>query len=320
MGNILVSVVIVNYNGKELLKIAIESIKKSKFKDYEILVVDNTSTDGSQDFIKRKYSYVKLVENKVNLGYSGINEAIKFCKGKYILFLNNDIKIDKQCIGNLIKVIESDNSIGMTAPKLINYYNKKLVSGGTWLSRAFYNGHIKGDGKSKNLEIPYLGVGLIRKSIVENYGYLFDPDYFIYGEDVDLGLRIRLLNKKAVSVGGAVLYHMHAATMKKSSKAFTTFLMERNLLITFFKILSTKNIIFFMPYLLLARFIAIIRDLAALKISVAISRLKAIFFILINFNLVLKKRRQIQKFRKASDAYILEVFSEKYLFKPKFIV
>ena len=205
------------------------------------------------------------IRNKTNLGYSGINEAIKYCRGKYILFLNNDIKIDSQCISNLVKVIESNNSIGMATPKLINYYDKKLVSGGTWLSRAFYNGHIEGNLKSENKEIPYLGVGLIRKSIVDNYRYIFDPDYFIYAEDVDLGLRVRLLGKKTIMVNNAILYHMHAATMNKVSKAFTTFLMERNLLITFFKILSIQNIIFFLPYLLFARFIAIVKDIIALK-------------------------------------------------------
>ncbi len=320
MGNILVSAVIVNYNGKGLLRVAIDSIKKSKFKNYEIIVVDNASTDGSKDFIKRNYSDVKIVENKTNLGYSGINEAIKYCIGKYILFLNNDIKIDSQCISDLVKVMESDNSIGMTAPKLINYYDKKLVSGGTWLSRAFYNGHIKGDGKSKNSEIPYLGVGLIRKSIVDKYGYIFDPDYFIYGEDVDLGLRVRLLGKKTIMVNNAILYHMHAATMKKSSKAFTTFLMERNLLTTYFKILSTKNIILYFPYALFARFGAIIKDLVTLRISLAISRIRAIFFVLVNFNSISKKRNQTQKIREADDSFIFEVFNEKYLFKPKFIV
>ena len=152
------------------------------------------------------------------------------------------------------------------------------------------------------------------------FGYLFDPDYFIYAEDLDLGLRIRLNGKKLVFGPNSIMYHMHAVTMQKKSEAFSTFLMERNLLTTFFKILSVKNIILLMPYVLFARFFAIAKDLLTLKFNLVFSRLKAIFFVLYNFNLILKKRRHTQKFRKADDDYILNIFTEKYLFRPKFIV
>ena len=72
-----VSIVIVNYNGKKLLKTILESIKKSSFRSYELIVLDNNSVDGSQQFIKKNYKNVKLVANKKNLGYSGINSAMQ---------------------------------------------------------------------------------------------------------------------------------------------------------------------------------------------------------------------------------------------------
>lgn len=320
MKNGLVSVIIVNYNGKNLIKTVLSSIKKSSYNYFETIIVDNDSTDGSQEFIKKNYGAVKLVENKENLGYSGINSALKHCKGEYILFLNNDMEIDRECISNLVSSIQSDEKAAMAAPKLINFYNKSLQSGGTWVSRAFYNGHIRGGGDDKSKEIPYLGVGLIKKEFVGMFGYLFDPDYFIYAEDLDLGLRIRLNGKKILFEPSAVLYHMHAATTKKAGGALTTYLMERNLLTTFFRVLSVKNTLLYLPYVLCARFVAIIKDMATLKVNLAFSRIKAILFILLHLNSILKKRHQIQKFRKADDAYILKVFSEKHLFKPKFIV
>ena len=319
MSKISVSIIIANYNGKNLLKTIIDSIKSSSFKSYEIMIVDNASTDGSRQFVKKHYKDVKLIANKRNLGYSGINSALKYCKGRYILFLNNDIELDKNCIKNLVAAVEPED-VAMSAPKLINFYDNNLKSNGTWVSRAFYNGHIKGNGNSIAKEIPYLGVGLIKKEFVGMFGYLFDPDYFIYAEDLDLGLRIRLNGKKTMFVPNAIMYHMHAVTMQHTSKAFTAYLMERNLLMTFFKILSIKNIILYLPYALFIRSIAMLRDLAILRVSIALSRLRAILFILLNFGFVLKKRMQVQKFRKANDSYILKVFSEKYLFKPKFIV
>ncbi len=77
MSKISVSIIIANYNGKNLLKTIIDSIKSSSFKSYEIMIVDNASTDGSRQFVKKHYKDVKLIANKRNLGYSGINTALK---------------------------------------------------------------------------------------------------------------------------------------------------------------------------------------------------------------------------------------------------
>ena len=315
-----VSIVIVNYNGKSLLDTLLKSISKLSYKNREVILVDNNSSDGSQKFIKKNYKKVKLVENKNNLGYSGINSAIKFCKGKYILFLNNDMELDKNSVSELVKAINPDRDIAMAAPRLVNFYDKRLKSGGTWLSRAFYNGHIQGTGNENAKEIPYLGVGLIRKDFVDLFGYLFDPDYFIYGEDVDLGLRIRLCGKKILFEPKSTMYHMHSVTMQKQSKSFSAYLMERNLLITFFKNLELKSIVLLLPYVKLMRFIAIIKDIFTLRPDLACARLKALLWVLFNFNKILKKRNETQKFRKVDDSYILKIFSEKYMFKEKFIV
>jgi len=315
-----ISIVIVNYNGKSLLDTLLKSISKLTYKNYEIIVVDNNSADGSRDFIRTNFKKVKIIENKSNLGYSGINSVIRHCKGDYILFLNNDMELEKNSLKELVKTIESDKDCVLAAPRLVNFYDKNIKSGGTWLSRAFYSGHIRGTGKEKTMEIPYMGVGLIRKDFVRMFGYLFDPDYFIYGEDVDLGLRIRLTGKKTLFEPKSIMHHMHSVTMQKKSKAFSTYLMERNLLITFFKILSVKNLILYMPYLKFARLIAIIRDILSLRFDLAFARIKAHFWVLFNFNKFLIKRNETQKFRKADDNYILRVFSEKYIFKKKFNV
>lgn len=317
----IVSIVIVNYNGKDLIKLILESVKEINFNHYyEVFVVDNNSTDDSQEYIKKNYPKVKLIQNKKNLGYSGINSALKYCKGEYILFLNNDMKLDKNCINKLIETIKSDKNVAMAVPKLINFYNKTLKSGGTWVSRAFYNGHIKGNGNETIKEIPYLGVGLIKKDYVDTFGYLFDPDYFIYAEDLDLSLRMRLLGYKTMFVPNAIIYHIHAATTKKGRKSNMTFLLERNLLITFFKILSLKNILLLMPYVFGMRIVGIAKDLLAFNVSNLIARLHAMIWILFNFNLIIKKRKETQKFRKVDDVFILKVFSEKYMFKEKFLI
>ena len=155
---------------------------------------------------------------------------------------------------------------------------------------------------------------MIRKDIVYKFGYLFDEDYFIYAEDLDLGLRVRLLGYKVVHVPDAVIYHMHSATLRKNSRYKLTYLMERNLLYTFVKIFSMKNIFVFLPYVLAMRIIAIFKDILSLKFMNAGARLIAIFNVMINIQHLIKKRSLIQKLRKKDDNFLLKVFSEQYLF------
>lgn len=108
----------------------------------------------------------------------------------------------------------------------MNYFNKNIKSCGTGVSRSFYNGHFK-CAKDFRKEIPYDGVALIRKEIVDKFGYLFDQDYFIYAEDMDLGLRTRLLGYKVVHIPEAVIYHIHAITISRNKKYKLTYLTER---------------------------------------------------------------------------------------------
>lgn len=317
----LVSIIVVNYNGRHLLQEAFESIYSAiKGINAEVILLDNNSTDGSIDFARKNFRKIKIAKNSKNLGYSGINNALPHCKGDFIVFLNNDIMLDNKCIKIMLDLMQSDNEIFQAAPGLVNYYDKSLKSGGTWLSRAFYNGHIKGSGKEKTREIPYLGVGMLRKEYFSHFNYIFDPDYFIYAEDVDLGLRIRLIGKKVVFAPDAVLYHKHSATMQNVQDSRKTFLLERNLLTTFLKVMPFSRILLCLPYILAARAVIISGNLLTAKFGIASARIKAIIWVLANLSRILKKRSEVQALRKAGSRHIMEIFSEKYLFSGKFIV
>jgi len=313
-----VSVVFVNYNGKEMLLSAIASLKKSSFHDFETIVVDNASKDGSVVAVEKKFSSVKIIKNKENLGYTGINTAMKSCRGEYILFLNNDIEIEKDAIKNLVDVLDENSDAALAVPKLVNFYDRKIDSAGTWVSRSFYNGHFRSSSASKKItEIPYMGIGLIRKEIITKFGYLFDPDYFIYAEDLDLGIRIRLLGMKTLYVPDSTVYHMHSQTMKSVANSRKTYLMERNLLSTFYKNMAFENLILFFPYVYAMRLATILRDIFTLKFSTAFARIRAIFSVFFMLGKIMEKRKKVQFLRKVSDSYILEAFSEKYLFSKK---
>ena len=321
MKKAVVSILIINYNGKHLLKIILDSIKKLSFQNYEIVVVDNNSTDGSQDFIKKNYKKVIIVQNDENLGTSGINSGLPYCNGKYIFYLNNDIQLEKNCLSILYEIIESNPSIGLVAPRIINFYNRNIKSGGYWLSRSFYAGHYLQDKtKAKNkalVEIPYAGVFLFRKEIAAKLGYLFDHHYFIYAEDLDFCLRARLLGYKVVLAPDAVIYHMHAATIGKQKSYKSVYFLERNLLSTFLKVLSFKSILVLSPYVVAMRFLAVIRNILRFQFMNALARIRAILWVLLHSNIIYEKRLKLQKMRKVNDKELLRLFSEKYLFKSK---
>lgn len=314
-----VSLVVVNYNGEDIIKTCLNSLIKIDYpKDkHEIIVVDNASTDKSVSIIKNFFS-VRLIQNKENLGYVGVNSSLKKVQGEYIFILNNDIELKRNCLKDAVDVIRKDDSIGVIAPKLINYYSRKAESSGTWVSRSFYSGHYSDPSEKKKIkEIPYQGVELIRTDITKKFGYIYDPDYFIYAEDLDLSLRFRLLGYKTVYVPEAIIYHMHAATTKKAKSHKMTFLMEKNLLTTFLKVCSLKNLFLLLPYVIIVRIAAASKDIISLNFMSSYSRIKAIFWTFFHLKIILSKRKTLQGMRVKDDRFLFKIFTEKYLFKKK---
>ena len=157
--------------------------------------------------------------------------------------------------------------------------------------------------------------------MIKKFGYLFDGDYFIYAEDLDLGLRIRLLGMKTVQINDALNFHMHSLTMKKYSTRYkTTFLLERNLLTTLFRIFSVPTTIKLLAYAMILRVLIISRDILTLNFKSAAARITAIISVLISLGRILGKRKKLQSMRNANDDYILKIFTEKYLFRKHFNV
>ncbi|MBN4049062.1 glycosyltransferase family 2 protein [archaeon AH-315-M20] len=315
-----ISFVVLSHNDGEVVMNAVKSIKKLKTKyRFNIFVVDNGSKDDTPDIVKKTFKDINVIKLPKNIGTAAYDKAIKKSKSKYIYFTGCDIEVKNDMLDKLVDFLEKNEDIVQAAPKFVDFHNRKKIDvGGTWLSRSFYSGIFKDNTLgNKNIEIPYVGTGLIRADFIKKFGYLFDNDYFFYGEDVDLGLRIRLLDFKIYYVPKAIVYHIGSASRKIHKPSYLTFLMERNLLRTFFTSLSIKNIVLLEPYVFLMRFIAIIRDIITLKFTDAFARIHAIFWIILNFSLIMKKRQIIQKMRKVDDKILFKLFSEKYLFKSR---
>ena len=258
----LASVIIVNWNGKDYLKACLDSLKPQSYPNFEVIVVDNGSNDGSVEFLNQHYlPFVKVIVNRENLGFSGGNNAgIHAAKGKYILLLNNDTEADDRWIEELINEAEKDRTVGMCASKIYSFYHRNIIDvAGHLLYRDGLNrgrGRLDEDvGQYDVVEEVFFPSGcaaLYRKEMLDKIG-LFDETFFAYGDDTDIGLRGRVAGWKCIYVPTAIVYHRYSGSTSAYSPQ-KAFWVERNrvwILIKYFPI----SMILTSPFYTLIRFI-----------------------------------------------------------------
>ena len=257
----LVSIVILNWNGKKHLLKCLASLRKVTYKPLEVIVVDNHSTDDSVLSVKKKFSLVKVVVNSTNRGYSGgNNDGIAVSRGKYVFILNNDTEVEKNFLDPLVALMESDASIACVQPKLV-YGDKRtmLNAVGSYFTSTGFLYHY---GYRKDARLPqynerlmiYSAKGaamMLRKSALDRVG-LFDEDFFIYFEETDLCHRLWLAGYKIVYEPVSLIYHYEAVdTHRQMKSSRIMFLSYRNRIASFVKNLSAKSLGRILPVLVL---------------------------------------------------------------------
>ncbi|MFA6548434.1 MAG: glycosyltransferase family 2 protein [Candidatus Margulisiibacteriota bacterium] len=232
----LISIVIVNHNSKSYLTECFASLKKQTFEDYEVIFIDNGSTDGSTEYIKSNFSdFTRLIRLQNNCGFAEANNiGIRTARGKYVVLLNNDTKADPFWLQELIRAAEKDEQIGMCASKILFMREPTMIDStgmgiypdGTskqrgWkeLDRGQYDNHL-------DILLPSGCAALYRREMLDQIG-LFDERFFAYCEDTDLGLRARLAGWKCRFVPKAIVYHLYAGSWRLYPLR-KIFLIERN--------------------------------------------------------------------------------------------
>jgi len=231
--NPLVSVIVLNYNAGELLLNCIESIKKSTYKNLEIIVVDNISTDKSQKACKEKYPDIKLIQNDENFGYcEGNNIGIRDAKGDYIIILNPDTIVESNWIEELISAYNKFGE-GLYQPKHLSLNEKTVYMSAGNMLNIFGFGYAREKGNrdenqfNKIEEIGYAsGTCLFTSSAVLKKVGLFDPFIFLYHDDLDLGWRASQLGIKSYYVPTSLIYHAESYSLKWNAEKF--YWLERN--------------------------------------------------------------------------------------------
>ena len=245
----LVSVIVLNYNGKDILEDCIIAILNSNYPRIEVIVVDNGSADGSHMIVKKYEPRVKLIRSLRNIGYSaGNNLGIQIAKGKYIFLVNNDAIIHPDCIYELVKVASSDTRIGVLGCK-VYYKGTRIIqhAGGKLNLSATYLPHIgvfeEDRGQYDEIsDVDYVsGVAMmIRREVMDKIG-LLDEFYFAYWEDVDYCFRARKAGFRVVYVPNAIIEHHEGFSWKKKP-LLQRFLFQRNRLLFILKNFQNKEV------------------------------------------------------------------------------
>ncbi|MCC8023966.1 MAG: glycosyltransferase family 2 protein [Clostridium sp.] len=228
-----VTIVIPNYNGLKFMKPCFQALELQICRNFDILVVDNGSTDGSVEWLKEQR--IPSVFLETNTGFSGaVNRGIKAAATPYVILLNNDTEPDCHYVGEMLKAIERSPKIFSVSSKMIQLCHKdKMDDAGDMYSLLGW-AYQRGVGRSSALYnhpcrifSACAGAAIYRKSVFEEIGY-FDEMHFAYLEDIDVGYRARIAGYDNIYCPTAVVYHVGSGTSGSKYNSFKVRLAARN--------------------------------------------------------------------------------------------
>lgn len=299
---------IVNWNGRKWLKKCLSSLSNQSYKNVEILIVDNASSDDSVGYMRKYFPDVKIIQNKANLGYpKAVNIGIRKSSGEYLLLINNDAWVDKKFIENLFNFYNS-NSYSVISP-ISRRYNGKAA--GNMLPSIDPTGTpayffpITKRNKLFFLSVCYF---CSKSEYLNTQG--FDDNHFAYFEDVDWFWRLSLLGKKFNYAENVYVYHEGAGSTGRGIKYKMFLWRNQNTLQTLIKNYSSISLLVILPVYFMQNIAEIVLFLVILRPHIAFSYIEGWWFNIKSLQYILRKRKWIQERRKISD---LEIVKKMYL-------
>lgn len=252
-----VSVIIPNFNGLAYLEGVLSGLERQSMKNFEVILVDNGSTDGSCAFVAAQYSWVHIIELSENFGFSrAVNEGIKAARAPYVLLLNNDTEVEPDFLKEMTEGIQRHKKAFSCQAKMIQFHDReKMDDGGNYycaLGWAFAGGKGKAAeryDKEKKIFSSCAGAAIYRKKIFEKIGY-FDDEHFAYLEDLDVGYRARIYGYENWYIPGAVVYHVGSGTSGSRYNQFKIRYSSRNNIYMIYKNMPLLQMILNLPFLL----------------------------------------------------------------------
>jgi GT2 family glycosyltransferase len=310
--NPLVSIIILTHNSMTHIKNCLDSVQRLLYPNLEVILVDNASTDGSDEFVRVNYPWVKIIRNKENLGFAaGNNVGTAVANGRYVLFLNIDTEVTPYSVTKLVQVIEADSTIGVCGCKLLLFSRRDVFqsAGGKYslLGIPWDRGTFERDnGQFDELEDVAFVCGaalLIRKDLVSRIGS-FDPAFFAYNEDVDLCLRSWVCGFRVVYVPDAVVYHKWQLDNNRRQNPYFVFHLHKNTMMILLKNFRTITILSWFPLALVYEIFWFGNYLSRRNLSAAQAIINSLIWILSNFPYIIRQRQKIMHKRLKSDSIL----------------
>lgn len=312
-----VSIIILNFNGRQYLKDCLDSVFSQSYKDFEIVLVDNGSTDGSAEFVNRQYDDVRLkvISASKNLGFAGGNNlGLRHCKFENIVLLNNDVIVDRNWLSELVNTSLKLENAGLVQSLILTegiperYYRK--------------NGTINllGHNVMEIFEIDESGTGeiflasgasmIFNKNILISKETIFPDEYFLYSEDTYLSFISKFSGKKNYHISASVVHHKGCGTTGKEKSETATFYQERNRILNFLIFFRISILIRLIPYYIINIIFKLIISLVPGKYSFT-GIIKSYWWIVTNPVWIISQRKKIIKMKAAKDKDVLKFLSCK---------
>ena len=266
-----VSVIILNWNGLKYLEDCLTALEAQTYSDFEVILVDNGSTDGSAEWVAERFPDVQLIRNATNVGFAaGNNQAIRASRAELVATLNNDTRVEPNWLAALVSAIEGNPTVGLCASKMLFADRPGVINsaginldpvGIAWDRRG---GDPDDRQETEPIEVfgPCAGAALYRRTMLDQIG-LFDQRFFAYLEDVDIAWRARLAGWRCLYVPQARVCHVHSATGGEGSP-FKNRLLGRNKVWTIAKNYGpTGRLLAYLPLILLYDLAAVLYALVA---------------------------------------------------------
>ena len=252
-----VSVVIPNFNGIAFLDSVLASLEGQTLNNFEVILVDNGSTDGSCSFVTANYPWVHLIELSENFGFCGaVNAGIRAAKAPYVLLLNNDTEVKEDFVEEMLAAIRRHKNAFSCGARMVQYHDRdKLDDVGNYYCALGWS-FARGRGKDihayeteDRIFSACAGAAIYRKKILEKIGY-FDEEHFAYLEDTDIGYRARIYGYENWYAPKAIVYHVGSGTSGSRYNQFKTRYSSRNNIYLIYKNMPLVQIILNLPFLI----------------------------------------------------------------------
>lgn len=311
-----VSVVILNYNGRQHLETCLGAVEAQEVIAFECILVDNGSSDGSVSFVRERFPWVRLVELDHNTGFAaGNNRGAELATGRLLAFLNNDTRAESRWLKELCQGLDERRGVAFATSRIVYMHDPTIIdSAGDSVTRAggaFKRGH--GASIERYLDPQEVfgacGAAFVVPRAVFNEVGAFDEDFFLSHEDVDLSYRLQLRGYRCAYVPDSVVHHAVSATLGRVSDR-SIYYGQRNLEWLYLKNTPFKLLLLSLPLHVVYVAAAAVYFTGMGKLSIFIA---AKWAALKGFRHILSKRNAVQASRRASDATIWAGLEPRWL-------